>query len=142
MSCYVLFCTEYLGGYFVNYERIILELLSRINALEERVALLEGIEEPTKQIETKEIPVSSKKYRLLSDYLYNSEESRIQLSFRDIEEKLGFDLPKSAHDHRAFWANTTSHSIALSWIGVGYETVEVDMDGKFVVFEKKRQYKA
>ena len=126
----------------MNYERIILELLSRINALEERVALLEGIEEPIKQIETRDITVSSKKYRLLSDYLYNCEESRIQLSFRDIEEKLGFDLPKSAYDHRAFCANTTSHSIALSWIGVGYETVEVDMDGKFVVFEKKRQYKA
>jgi hypothetical protein len=45
-------------------------------------------------------------------------------------------LPDSAREHRAFWANTTSHSIALSWLSVGYKTVDVNLSSELVVFEK------
>ena len=47
-----------------------------------------------------------------------------------------FELPDSARNHRPFWANTTTHSIALSWLSIGYETVSVNMDKQIVVFEK------
>jgi len=124
----------------MNYERVMLEALNRINALEERVAVLEDTNIHKKQTYAKELPTPSKKYRLLSDYLHNSEEIRVSLTFDDIERLLGFKLPPSARKHMAFWANTTSHSIALSWLGVGYEIVEADMKNEVVIFEQKRQY--
>ena len=58
------------------------------------------------------------------------------ISFEDIEKTIGFSLPDSAREHRAFWANTTTHSIALSWLSVGYKTVDVDIEKEIVVFEK------
>ena len=123
----------------MDYDRVILEMMSRISVLEEKVAALENSDTAEPE-EMKELQAPSKKYRLLSDYLHDSEESRVPLTFNDIENMLGFSLPPSAYTHRAFWANTTSHSIALSWLGVGYETVEVDMEKGVVVFEQKRQY--
>ena len=56
--------------------------------------------------------------------------------FGDIEKAIGFSLPDSAREHRAFWANTTTHSIALSWLSVGYKTVDVDLEKEIIVFEK------
>ncbi|BAL01356.1 hypothetical protein OBV_41570 [Oscillibacter valericigenes Sjm18-20] len=124
----------------MDYDRVILEMINRISVLEEKVATLEKNNDATESVETNELQAPSKKYRLLSDYLHDSEDNKVTLTFNDIEKMLGFELPPSAHTHRAFWANTTSHSIALSWLGVGYETVEVDMEKEIVVFEQKRQY--
>lgn len=124
----------------MDYDRVILEMLNRISVLEEKVAYLESNNEITESEDMNELQAPSKKYRLLSDYLHDSEKPRVRLTFDDIEEMLGFELPPSAYTHRAFWSNTTSHSIALSWMGVGYETVEVNIDEGFVVFEQKRQY--
>ena len=60
----------------------------------------------------------------------------MSMSFKEIEDVLGFELPASAREHRAFWANTESHSIALSWLSVGYKTMVVDLAEERIVFEK------
>lgn len=124
----------------MDYDRIILEMLNRISVLEEKVAHLESSAQSNGETSQVESSGVSKKYRLLADYLYNSNQDTIKLSFDEIENILGFKLPNSALVHRAFWANTTTHSIALSWLNVGYETVEVDLNRKYIVFEKKRGY--
>lgn len=130
----------------MNYDRIILEMQNEISLLKEetstlkkKVAVLEQSEENLKQDGVSELPTSSKKYRALSDYLSGSDEHIVSLTFSDIEELLGFTLPHSARQHRAFWANTTSHSIASSWLSVGYETVKVNIEEGNVVFEEKRR---
>ena len=120
----------------MDYDRVIVELLSRIGELEERVSTLE--QGKTETVESQQ--EVSKKYRFLADYLYNSEKDSIRLTFKEIENILKTKLPSSAHNHRAFWANTTSHSIALSWLNVGYATVEVNIPDQYIVFEKKRSY--
>lgn len=124
----------------MDYDRVILEMISRIGVLEDKVAALEKTNDVTEPIDMSKAQVPSRKYRLLSDYLHDSKDNRVSLTFSDIENMLGFKLPPSAYTHRAFWANTTSHSIALSWLGVGYETVEVDIEKGIVAFEQKRQY--
>lgn len=121
----------------MDYDRIILELYERVKTLEERVNILEGKTPPEERNSHSE---TSKKYRFLADYLYNSGKDSIRLTFAEIEDILKIKLPNSAHNHRAFWANTTSHSIALSWLNVGYQTVEVNIDDKYIVFEKQRTY--
>ncbi len=124
----------------MDYDRIVLEILNRISILEEKVSALESKQTKHDTNQVNYTQGVSKKYRFLSDYLHNSNEDVINLSFTDIERILGFKLPNSAYVHRAFWANTTSHSIALSWLNVGYETTEVDLVNKFIVFERKRDY--
>lgn len=123
----------------MNLEKIILDLLNRIVTLEEKVAKLEDCGSNTQTNEL-ELPAGSKKYRVLSDYLFESKASRIKLSFSEIEDILKFKLPDSAATHRAFWANTTSHSIALSWLSVNYSVVEVNLEEKYITFEKKRDF--
>lgn len=123
----------------MNFEKIILDLLNRIVTLEERVDKLENTASDTVS-EDVELPAVSKKYRFLSDYLHENNEPRIKLSFSEIEDILKFKLPDSATTHRAFWANTTSHSIALSWLSVNYSVVEVNLEEKYITFEKKREF--
>lgn len=120
----------------MDYDRIILELLNRVSILEDRVKDLENGAPPTK----KETAVVGKKYRYLSDYLHNADGEAVKLTFEEIEQILKDKLPNSAYQHRAFWANTESHSIAISWMSVGYRTVEVDIENRYVVFEKRREY--
>lgn len=120
----------------MDYDRIILELLDRISILEEKVDKLSKTDKKADSA----IPSVGKKYRFLADNLYSSGENSVRLTFSDIEKILNDRLPESAYRHKAFWANTDSHSIALSWLSVGYQTVEVSMEDKYVVFEKRRNY--
>ena len=123
----------------MEYNKIILDLLNRIVILEDKVRQLETLVN-TSQSTNSELPAGSKKYRFLSDYLHNSNLPQIKLSYDEIEDILQFKLPKSAETHRAFWANTTSHSIALSWLSVNYLVVEANLEDKYIIFEKKRNF--
>ena len=123
----------------MDYDKIIIDLLNRIVTLEERIAKLENGRVDVAP-ENTELPTGSKKYRFLSDYLYESNRSRVKLSYAEIENILEFKLPDSAATHRAFWANTTSHSIALSWLSVNYSVVEANLENKYIVFEKIRDF--
>ena len=120
----------------MDYDRIILELLNRVSVLEEKVSDLENNAPPTKKVTAS----GGKKYRYLSDYLHNAAEGAVRLTFNEIEQIVKEKLPSSAYQHRAFWANTESHSIAISWMSVGYRTVEVDIANQYVLFEKTRRY--
>ena len=119
------------------------ELFERIEKLEEKVAMLEKSDsgEQTRKV-PQEVHKTSKKYRLLSAYLKEREDLSIELNFKEIESILDFTLAKSAMKHKEFWANSTSHSIALSWLSVGYRTVKVHLDNdkekSYVVFKKTK----
>ena len=120
----------------MDYDKIILDMLNRIVKLEEKVEALSN----SAQSNDTELPVGSKKYRYLSDYLHQSNSPRVKLSFAELEDILKFALPESAATHRAFWANTTSHSIALSWLSVNYFVVEANLNEKYIIFERKRDF--
>ena len=123
----------------MDYDKIILDLLNRIVTLEDKVTRLEKLGSGA-QSNSLDLPAGSKKYRFLSDYLHQSNSSRVELSYGEIEDILKFKLPDSAATHRAFWANTTSHSIALSWLSVNYSVVEANLEEKYIIFEKKREF--
>ena len=122
----------------MNYDKIILEMLDRIKALEDQVKELNGkiLSEKPSQSDITQMK-ASKKYRRLSELLDGSESKSVTLTFNEIEKIVGFTLPESAREHRAFWANTTTHSIALSWLSVGYKTVDVDIINEIIVFERR-----
>ena len=75
------------------------------------------------------------KYDPLKDYLRNlpSERSRKWLTFAAIEKILGFNLPPSAYDYKAWWNNESgdsAHSHAQSWISAGFLATSVQQKGK------------
>ena len=121
----------------MNYDKIILEMLDRIKALEDQIKELNGktLSEQPSQNDITQMK-ASKKYRRLSELLDGSDSKSVTLTFNEIEKIVGFTLPESAREHRAFWANTTTHSIALSWLSVGYKTVDVDIINEIIVFER------
>lgn len=82
------------------------------------------------------------KYSPLADYLANSKDITLDLSFAEIENILGRPLPDSAEGYRAWWANDVTHSQARAWIGVGWQTSEVDLEArqvKFVFVENEKE---
>lgn len=126
----------------MNYERVILELLERIQELEQkasgmekRLADLENAESSQETADGSRKNITSK-YRGLTEYLLRAQCDRVALTYPELEEILGFSLPESAQNHmRAYWSNTETHSYASSWLAIGYRT-RVDVEGKRVFFEK------
>lgn len=65
------------------------------------------------------------RYAALADWLQSQpgHVDPIQLSFNQIEEIIGTDLPLSARSHRAWWANdAVSHSHSQLWLDAGWRT--------------------
>lgn len=124
----------------MNYDTIILELMNRVQVLEKKVESLEGQSHllPVDEEEEDDFKVSAKYLELTKELMRNKKEERVCLSFSEIEDILGFELPASARQHRAFWANTETHSIALSWMSVDFETIDVDMEEEQVTFLNKK----
>lgn len=59
------------------------------------------------------------------------------LSFRQIEEILGGDLPTSARQHRAWWANdSVGHVQSQQWLEVGWRISNISMTDERVTFAR------
>jgi hypothetical protein len=59
------------------------------------------------------------------------------MTFPQIESVIGRPLPPSARRHRPWWANDArGHAHADAWLGEGYRTEEVDMEGEKLVFAR------
>ena len=74
------------------------------------------------------------KYRPLGDFLVRQPEIFLSIAFDEIEAILGFTLPPSAHNHRAWWANSPSHPQASAWLDVGWKVDDVDLEYHVVCF--------
>ena len=106
-----------------------IKLYNRIEMLEAKVAALE---EKMAEVEVQQCTMSdrpafpvgkvSEKYKRLAEYLYEKWDRKIELSYAQIEEILGFNLPPTAYNLAfSYWANTKTHSYASSWLEVGYK---------------------
>ncbi len=123
----------------MEYSQVLLEMLERIKTLEGKV---ESLEEQLRRApgdqprDGGQLEQVSLKYRRLAEYLWASQETRVTLSYPQIEEILGFKLPGTAKKFKpSFWANTKTHSYASSWMGVGYKA-QIDPHSDSVTFVK------
>lgn len=121
----------------------LVKIFNRIEELESRVATLEASMESLKEnrnnfVNRPSFPVEkiSDKYKGLAEYLYQNWDKKIELSYQEIEEILGFSLPPTAYNlPQSYWANTETHSYAKgSWLAVGYKAKVVGIEK--VVFER------
>ncbi|MFN4357766.1 hypothetical protein [Sphingopyxis alaskensis] len=80
------------------------------------------------------------KYEPLGEHLRALAGDRWNASFAEIERILGFRLPSSAREHRAWWANHSggNHSQAAAWVKAGWETRDVDQKRERIGFERVR----
>ena len=111
------------------------QLEERVAQLEERVNMQQGsvvyAERPAFPAEC-----ANSKYKALSEFLYESWEKKIELSYEQLEDILGFSLPASAHNlPQSYWANTEYHTYAKSWLALGYKA-KVKVASKSVMFER------
>ncbi len=77
------------------------------------------------------------KYEALPQFLARMNRAAQRISFREIEDVLGFKLPKSAYEHEAWWSNNaTGHSHAGAWLKAGWRTEAIDLVGRRVTFRR------
>ena len=131
-------CTKKQKERVMNLEKIVLELMTRIQNLEERVDNLEksinSCNEKSDDFPEGEI---GSKYKPLAEYLFEKNEKRVSLTYREIESILGCKLPKTAYSYPpSFWANTETHSYSSAWMKIGYKA-RIKIAEKTVIFEKK-----
>ncbi len=82
------------------------------------------------------------KYQRLYRHLCAMNKQEWPTTFSEVEAIIGFDLPASAREHRAWWANQSpalGHSYSAAWRAAGWETAEVDMVAETLTFRRSRR---
>ena len=71
--------------------------------------------------------VDMSKYAPLAEYLGKQETGRVTLTFGQVEEILGAQLPASARCYRPWWGNEIAgqHVQARAWLDVGWRLESV-----------------
>ena len=83
------------------------------------------------------------KYEPLANYLRQLGQERVQMKFDEIEGVLGFPLPPSSRKHRAWWSNNPSNNVmTYAWIEAGYQTEDVDLEQRKLIFRRTASDKA
>lgn len=77
-------------------------------------------------------------YNPLQDFLLSRPVQVWKASFAEIERILQRPLPRSAYRYQAWWANQegNGHSQTAAWRDAGWRTVNLDLPGQTVEFEK------
>lgn len=79
------------------------------------------------------------KYEPLGEYLKKLGKARVPLTFAQIEKITGAPLPTSATKHRPWWSNNPRNSVITKvWLDAGYESEQVDMAARKLVFRRVR----
>jgi hypothetical protein len=77
------------------------------------------------------------KYDPLKEFLRGQRANRVELTFAEIERIVGFKLPRSSRDYRAWWSNNPTNSVMTkAWLDAGFESEQVDMEGRKLTFRR------
>jgi len=78
------------------------------------------------------------KYEPLADYLKERRSRSWEARFSEVEQVLGFPLPRSARTYREWWANQRDggHSQAKGWQAAGWRVWSVDLVREQVEFRQ------
>lgn len=80
------------------------------------------------------------KYNTLSDYLKRQPGERVPMTFAQIEKIIGGTLPASAYKYRPWWGNNSSNHVnAKAWLDAGFESEQVEMEARKLVFRRVRK---
>jgi hypothetical protein len=77
----------------------------------------------------------------LRQFLSDSGELVVSMTFSEIEKVIGCPLPPSAHKHAAFWANSERNAYGRHWLGAGYRATRSGGSAQTVTFVRFRSPK-
>ena len=81
------------------------------------------------------------KYEPLGAYLKKQDKDLVPMTFAEIEKVTGVKLPASSK-YRAWWSNNDFNSVLTKvWLDAGFESEQVDMDKRRLVFRRVRAAK-
>jgi DNA-binding transcriptional regulator YiaG len=77
------------------------------------------------------------KYQPLLEFLRDSNQDDVTLTFAEIEALMNDSLPDSARSKRAWWSNRGQGALqASAWMEAGYRVEDVDLDSQRVTFRR------
>lgn len=76
------------------------------------------------------------KYQRLTNHLASLPTSPWKATFAEVEAIMGEELPRSAREHRPWWANGGADSQSAAWMTVGWKTARVDLAAETVEFHR------
>jgi hypothetical protein len=77
------------------------------------------------------------KYEPLGKFLRQQGLELVVMKFEDIERIVGSKLPDSSRQHRAWWSNNPNNNVMTKvWLDAGFQTEQVDIEGRRLVFRK------
>ena len=83
------------------------------------------------------------KYEPLGAYLKKQDKELVPMTFAEIERVTGVKLPASASKYRPWWSNNPDNSVMTKiWLDAGYESEQVDMAKRKLVFRRVRAAKS
>jgi hypothetical protein len=75
------------------------------------------------------------KYDALASFFASQRQARLRLTFDEVARHANTQLPRSAYEHPAWWANHGGrHVQAKAWLDAGYKTENVDLKAQVVEF--------
>lgn len=74
------------------------------------------------------------KYKALWQLLRDSDQARLDMTFHEIEEALGFPLPPSSRKHPPHWYGYGGSAVARAVRDAGYRSSHIDMSAETVTF--------
>jgi hypothetical protein len=78
------------------------------------------------------------KYAPLGDHLRKQQTTLVRMSFAEIERIIGSKLPNSQR-HPAWWSNNPWNNVMTKvWLDAGFETEQVDVEARKLVFRRVR----
>ncbi len=76
------------------------------------------------------------KYTPLENYLERQHGETLKMTYSEIESILDDNLPKSAYQYSAWWANgEKAHKHSLSWVNAGWKVDEISF-GEYIIFTR------
>ncbi|MDP9067399.1 MAG: hypothetical protein M3N53_03485 [Actinomycetota bacterium] len=81
---------------------------------------------------------ANRKYGPLRELLTAQTGTVVHVTFAQLEDRLGQQLPESARNHRAWWANTPSNYHAKAWLDPAWRVDDLDLTAERVTFRKLR----
>ena len=77
------------------------------------------------------------KYQPLWEFLSQSNQAEVILTFAEIEKLMNDTLPDSARKKRAWWSNRSNGALqASAWMEAGYRVEDVDFEQQRVTFRQ------
>jgi hypothetical protein len=91
---------------------------------------------PAMPTEKPQRAAKTSKYLPLARHLLNSAPKArfVTMTFPEVEQIVGSNLPASARKHRPWWANDASHVQAIAWLSVGWKVDEVKIESESITF--------